>query len=97
MAEWVVTIDEAVWSALPSERRAEVRKLKARLAADPLAFGDKVRRELIPRDLGVPNLYRAQLRDGWRMVYTVRTKDAPPTVRILLVGSHKAYDRFFGY
>lgn len=97
MPAWLVTIDAAVWAKLPADRKAELRKLKARLAADPFAFGDKVRRELIPSGLGVPNLYRAELRDGWRIVYTVRTKDVPPTVRVLLVGTHKAYDRFFGY
>jgi hypothetical protein len=97
MPDWLITVDEDVWAKLPASRRAEVRKLKPRLAADPFAFGDKVRRELIPRSLGVPNLYRAELREGWRIVYTVRTKDVPPTVRVLLVGSHKTYDRFFGY
>lgn len=94
---WIVTIDEDVWADLPQERRREIRKLKASLAADPFAFGDKVRRELIPAKLDVPNLYRASLGDGWRMVYTIRTKDVPPTIRILLVASHKKYDRFFGY
>lgn len=97
MTDWEVTVDETVWAKLPDERRRELRKLKPALARDPFAFGDKVRRELIPPGLGVPNLYRAELRDGWRIVYTVRTKDVPPTVRILLVGTHKAYDRFFGY
>lgn len=94
---WLVTVDAAVWDGLPAERQAEVRKLKARLAADPFAFGDKIRRELIPRALDVPNLYRAELRDGWRMVYTVRTKDVPPTVRVLFIGTHKKYDRLLGY
>ena len=97
MPEWLVTVDEDVWAALRPERRAELKKLKAALAKDPFAFGDKVRRELIPKGVDVPNLYRAELRDGSRMVYTVRTRDVPPTVRILLGGSHKAYDRFFGY
>jgi hypothetical protein len=94
---WRVTVDEDVWEKLPPVRRTELRKLKPALAEDPFRFGDKVRRELIPKGLGVPNLYRAELRDGWRMVYTVRTRDVPPTVRILLVGTHKTYDRFFGY
>lgn len=97
MPDWLVTIDEDVWAKLPLARRAEVRKLRADLARDPFAFGDKIRRELIPPGLGVPNLFRAELRDGWRMVYTVRTKDVPPTVRILVVASHKKYERFFGY
>ena len=92
-----VTIDEDEWDRLPADRKEEVRALKARLAADPFAAGDKVRRALIPRGLAVPNLYRRVLRGGWRMVYTIRTKDVLPTVRILLVGSHKRYDRFFGY
>lgn len=52
---------------------------------------------MIPKGLDVPNLYRRELRDGWRIVYTVRTKDVPPTVRILLVAEHKRYERFFGY
>ena len=94
---WLVTIDEDVWASLPPDRRREVRKLKAKLAAGPFAFGDKIRRELIPAKLDVPNLYRAALGDGWRLVYTVRTKDVPPTIRILLVASHKRYDRFLGY
>lgn len=97
MADWLVTIDERVWAKLPPARRAEVRKLKDDLSRDPFALGDKVRRELVPPGLDVPNLFRAELRDGWRIVYTVRTKDVPPTVRILLVGTHKAYDRSFGY
>lgn len=93
---WIITVDERVWASLPLEPKGEIRKLKAKLAADPFVFGDKIRRDLIPAKLDVPNLYRAALSDGWRLVYTVRTKDVPPTVRILLVASHKKYDRFFG-
>lgn len=92
-----VTIDEGEWKALPAARKDEVRALKRKLATDPFAAGDKVRRELIPKGLDVPNLYRRELRDGWRIVYTIRTKDVPPTVRILLVADHKKYERFFGY
>lgn len=97
MPPWIVTVDAHVWERLPTDRRAEMRKLRAALAKDPFAFGDKVRRELIPEGIDVPNLYRAELRDGWRLVYTIRTRDVPPTVRILLVGTHRSYDRFFGY
>lgn len=91
-----VTVDAAVWKDLPAARKAEVRALKPALAVDPFVAGDKVRRELIPKGLDVPNLYRRELRGGWRLVYTIRTKDVPPTVRILLVGDHKRYERFFG-
>lgn len=83
---------------------AQERKLlwwRDRIAADP-NVGDHIRKDLIPRDLkrrfGVENLWRAELPDGWRILYTiVATPGVRPEVRTLRILSHKAYDRLFGH
>lgn len=84
--------------------RAQAKKLlwwRDRLAADPTA-GDHIRSDLIPRALrrqfGVENLWRAELPDGYMLLYTIVAKPGvPPEIRVLRILSHRAYDRLFGY
>jgi len=104
MARHRVLISEEATRERRQLNPAQEKKLRwwgDRLAVDPTA-GGHVRRNLIPRDLkrrfGIENLWRVELPDGWRMLYTIVAKPAVrPEVRILRILSHKAYDRLFGY
>lgn len=72
--------------------------VKGRLEKDPFA-GDRIRRELWPKRFrGLANLFRIELPEAYRAVYTVLTfPGRPREVRIVWVGNHKRYDRLFGY
>ncbi len=53
----------------------------------------------MPREFkGLPNLFRLELPDGWRALYTVASSPSEGTqVRILWIGSHSRFDRLLGY
>ena len=72
--------------------------IKARLEVDPYA-GDRIRRERWPREFrSFANLFRLELPESHRAVYTVLTSPGRPReVRMVWLGNHKKYDRLFGY
>lgn len=38
------------------------------------------------------------LRDGWRLCYTIETRnDGPPRVVLVFLGTHREYDHFYGF
>ena len=72
-----------------------------RLAGDA-TVGDPIRKSLIPaalrRKYKVNNLWRLELPDGWRALYTIASRPAgQPEIMVLRILSHKDYDRLFGY
>jgi hypothetical protein len=83
---------------------AQGRKLlwwRDRLAQDP-TVGESIRKGLIPKALirryAVDNLWRLELPDAWRVLYTIAAKPGRgPEVFILRILTHKEYDRLFGY
>jgi hypothetical protein len=72
--------------------------LARRLKSEPF-LGDRIPRRLMPREFkGLPNLFRLELPDGWRALYTVASSPSEGTqVRILWIGSHSRFDRLLGY
>lgn len=95
----IVTADPKQVGRLPGRVREALKgPLKARLEADALA-GDRIRRERWPRAYrGFGNLFRIELPDAHRAVYTVLTfPGRHREVRIVWLGNHKKYDRLFGY
>ena len=63
-------------------------------------YGDPIRKELIPvhfRKLGIQNLYRAELSNFWRMLYTIEGNKIEIFCFILSIVDHPAYDKLFGY
>ena len=69
------------------------------LKANP-QFGDPIKKELIPKEfnkLGIYNLYRAELSNYWRMLYTIEGSKIEIFVFILTIADHPAYDKLFGY
>lgn len=63
-------------------------------------FGDPVRKQLIPRqfqETEVQNLYRAELSNYWRMLYTLQGTQVEIFCFVLSIMDHKEYDKLFGY
>ncbi len=59
----------------------------------------RIPRERVPKRFrSLPNLFRLELPEGWRALYTVASSPMAGTqVRIVWVCDHKRYDRLFGY
>ena len=60
-------------------------------------FGDNIKKELIPKEYNVPNLWRVELTNFWRMLYTIRGDEIEIICFMLEIVNHKDYDKIFGY
>jgi hypothetical protein len=63
-------------------------------------YGDPIRKELIPeffKKIGIQNLYRAELSNFWRMLYTIEGNKVEIFCFVLSIMDHPTYDRLFGY
>ena len=63
-------------------------------------FGDPIAKDLIPESLkkeGIVNLYRAELSNFWRMVYTLEGTQIEIFTFVLNIVDHPTYNRLFGY
>lgn len=81
---------EAAWKALVAQG--------ARLAKD-CAIGDAIQRDRWPRRFRtLPTLWRLELPNGFRALYTVfHVPSEGRVARIDWVGDHRDYDDLFGY
>ena len=62
--------------------------------------GDPIPKRLIPNSLtkeGIQNLYRVELSNFWRMLYTIEGTKIEILVFVLKIMNHKEYDKLFGY
>jgi len=70
------------------------------LKKDPFC-GIKIPKKLWPKDYikkyEIDNLWKYDLLDGWRMIYTVRADQVTILTVILEWFDHKEYERRFGY
>ena len=63
-------------------------------------YGDTISKRLIPKSLiteGIQNLYRVELSNFWRMLYTIEGTKIEILVFVLKIMNHKEYDKLFGY
>ena len=63
-------------------------------------FGDPLRKQSIPQKflvMGIQNLYRVELSNYWRMLYTIEGSEVEIFCFILSITDHKEYDNLFGY
>jgi hypothetical protein len=71
-----------------------------KLKANPFA-GVQVRRKLIPKTyverFGIDNLWKMNLPDGWRLMYSVGMAGVSVVSIVLEWLPHKKYERRFGY
>ena len=98
MSDAEVEVDAEAFAAAGTDQKRKLRQYRPQLLADPF-LGNRIQRELVPqrfRDL--PNLFRIELPEGWRALYTVATRPGGArVVRIVWIGNHTRYDRLFGY
>lgn len=62
--------------------------------------GDPIPKRLIPNSLlkeGIQNLYRVELSNFWRMLYTIEGTKIEILVFVLNIMNHKEYNKLFGY
>ncbi|HLC70611.1 MAG TPA: hypothetical protein VJI32_01300 [Candidatus Nanoarchaeia archaeon] len=63
-------------------------------------FGDPIRKQLIPpkfKEMEIQNLYRVELSNYWRMLYTLEGTQVEIFCFVLSIMDHKEYDKLFGY
>ncbi len=70
------------------------------LKANP-EYGIHIPKDRIPkeyvRDYDVTNLWKANLSNGWRMIYTIRGSEVEIISLILDLMNHRVYEKKFGY
>lgn len=63
-------------------------------------YGRPVAKRLIPgslKKMGVKNLYRAELSNYWRTLYTIEGDKVEIYLFVLNIVDHKDYNKLFGY
>ncbi|MBI5392618.1 hypothetical protein HZA96_02000 [Candidatus Woesearchaeota archaeon] len=63
-------------------------------------FGDPISKRLIPvslQQMGIQNLYRCELSNYWRLLYTLEGTNVEIFTFILSIVDHKEYNKLFGY
>ncbi|MCK5282425.1 MAG: hypothetical protein KAK00_03370 [Nanoarchaeota archaeon] len=76
-----------------------IERIKAILKDNP-QFGDPIAKKLIPKSLrgiGIQNLYRVELSNYWRMLYTIEGSKIEIFLFVLNIVDHKDYNKLFGY
>ena len=76
-----------------------IERIKKILKQNP-QYGNPIKKELIPQSLkesGVKNLYRAELSNYWRMLYTLEGNRIEIFCFILNIINHPTYNKIFGY
>jgi len=91
----------SLWNSLPCdcELREIINEALDALKEDRCA-GIKVEKNKIPKSynqFGIDNLYKMNLRENYRLTYTLITKDEGICPHIIEVMAHPEYLRRFGY
>jgi Txe/YoeB family toxin of Txe-Axe toxin-antitoxin module len=73
-----------------------INQKKEFIKANPF-YGDNIPKEKIPKSYNIQNLWRAELTNYWRMLYTIKGDQIEIICFILDILSHKDYDKKFGY
>ena len=76
-----------------------IERIKGILKDNP-QYGQPISKKLIPISflkLGIQNLYRVELSNYWRMLYTIEGNNVEILVFILSITDHKGYNKLFGY
>ncbi|HIH38286.1 hypothetical protein J4460_03840 [Candidatus Woesearchaeota archaeon] len=76
-----------------------IERIKVVLKDNP-QYGDPIAKNLIPKTLrgrGIQNLYRVELSNYWRMLYTIEGSNIEIFLFVLNIVDHKDYNKLFGY
>lgn len=76
-----------------------IERVKEILKENP-QVGDPISKNIIPKKflkMGIKNVYRLELSNYWRMLYTIEGDRVEIFIFILSIDSHKDYNKLFGY
>ncbi len=77
-----------------------INRVKELLKQNPFA-GDQVKKKQIPpkyiQKFDVDNVWRIELADRWRLVYTITGNQIEIIMFVMDIFDHKDYDKVFGY
>ena len=77
-----------------------IERVKGWLKDNPFA-GEQVQKSKIPHyyisKYEVTNLWRIDLSDYWRLIYTIQSSEVEIIDFVLNIVDHKKYDKIFGY
>ncbi|MBU2638634.1 MAG: hypothetical protein KJ955_06685 [Nanoarchaeota archaeon] len=77
-----------------------IERVKGWLKENPFA-GDQIKKGQIPdyyiQKYGVTNLWRIELSNYWRLIYTIQSNEVEVIDFVLGIIDHKEYDKKFGY
>ncbi|MFC1774783.1 hypothetical protein ACFLZN_00525 [Nanoarchaeota archaeon] len=60
-------------------------------------YGDNIPKRLIPKEYNVKNLWRVELSQFWRMLYTIKGDQIEIICFVLDIIDHDRYNKRFGY
>ncbi|MEK6848797.1 MAG: hypothetical protein AABX65_04160 [Nanoarchaeota archaeon] len=66
------------------------------IKANPF-YGDNISKNLIPKEYNVQNLWRVELSQFWRMLYTIKGDQIEIICFILEIVNHSEYNDIFKY
>ena len=93
-------LQRGVTSSVHQSIFRSVERVKGWLKENPFA-GEQVKKNLIPQyylnKYGVTNLWRIDLSDYWRLIYTIQSNEVEIIDFVLNIVDHKKYDEIFGY
>jgi mRNA-degrading endonuclease RelE of RelBE toxin-antitoxin system len=93
-------LQRGVTSSVHQSIFRSVERVKGWLKENPFA-GEQVQKGLIPnyyfQKYGITNLWRIDLSDYWRLVYTIQSNEIEIIDFVLNIVDHKKYDKIFGY
>jgi hypothetical protein len=72
-------------------------KKKVDLLKSNPAYGDNIPKKKIPKDWEVDNLWRLELTNYWRMLYTIAGDRIEVICFVLEIIDHPIYDKIFKY
>ncbi|MFW6283534.1 MAG: hypothetical protein ACOC1P_05800 [Minisyncoccales bacterium] len=74
-------------------------KKKVNLIKENPFYGDNIKKDQIPKKYKdkVQNLFRVELNNFWRMLYTIRGDEIEVVCFVLEICDHKKYNKLFEY
>ncbi len=93
-------LQRGVTSSIHQSIFRSIERVKGWLKENPFV-GDQVKKGQIPHcyaeKYGVTNLWRIELSNYWRLIYTIQSEEVEIIDFVLDIIDHKEYDKKFGY
>ncbi|MBU1201091.1 MAG: hypothetical protein KKA51_01205 [Nanoarchaeota archaeon] len=108
MKKIVVILSESaqeIYSGLGKKNQMIFRSVnnKIEILKEKHVYGQAIRKKLFPKEYkakyDITNLFRVQLSNFWRMIYTLIASESKEEIIILIIDiiNHEEYNKKFGY